>query len=161
MHPVGDIYKEVWNVWAVQGKVNSLCSEQCGDSQLIHHCKGLFCTLTFHVLWREQSGLLLLVIHLLLFFIGILQRSWGASALFECQRLRQKETAVPTELCTVFSHDYDGLSSVSAHLWMLRTPFIPRQYSESQAVTKNPGMLKYFELIRMEENAEFTSSELW
>lgn len=108
------------------------------------------------MLWKEQSGLLLPVIHLLLFFIGILQRSRGASALFECQQLRWKETAGPTELCTVCPHDYDGSSSASAHLWMLQAPFILSACSGSRAVTKNTEMLKYFSLFHMEEMDEET-----
>lgn len=84
-----DIYQGVWNAKVLQG-----WSWQSfvlwGELQLraIHHCKRLLCALTFYMLWREQTGLLLPVIHLLLFFIGILQRNGGAGALFECQQLR-------------------------------------------------------------------------
>lgn len=67
--------------------------------------------------------------------------------LFECQQLRWKETAVPTELCSVLTRDYDGLSTMSAHLWMLRAAFIQSGCSESQSVTKNTNNENILRLI--------------
>lgn len=138
--------------WHLQRTMKCAGSASCRtvlrcDSS-IHHCKELLCALTFCTPWRERSSCCcccwLWFIHSC-FFIGIQQRSGGVIVL--CWMLvagMERDCWAHWAMYSTL-YDYDRLSAVSAHLWMLRASFILGACSGILAVT-DTETLKYFSL---------------